>query len=104
KAIEDSAALPDKTEIAGVEGLLGYLRSKEAQVRKTLSYKLTGYALGRTVSLSDQTLIDRMTAKGGEATFTHLAIEIATSKQFRNRLVRDDSPAVTKSGTNTAMK
>jgi len=104
KAIEDSAALPDKTEIAGVEGLLGYLRSKDAQVRKTLSYKLAGYALGRTVSLSDQALIDRMTAKGGDATFTQLAIEIATSKQFRNRLVRDDGPAVTKSGTNTAMK
>ncbi|MGH9838333.1 MAG: DUF1592 domain-containing protein [Blastocatellia bacterium] len=100
KAIEDSAALPDKTEIAGVEGLLRYLRGKETQVRKTLSYKLAGYALGRTVSASDQALIERMTAKGGEATFTQLAMEIATSKQFRYRLVRDDSPATRKSAAN----
>ncbi|MGH9835471.1 MAG: DUF1592 domain-containing protein, partial [Blastocatellia bacterium] len=104
KPIEDSAALPDKTEIAGVEGLLRYLRNKDTQVRKTLSYKLVGYALGRAVSVSDQALIERMAAKGGEATFTQLAVEIATSKQFRYRLVRDDKPITTKSAANTAMR
>ncbi len=102
--IEDSAALSDKTEIAGVNGLLRYLKNKEPQVRKTLSYKLIGFALGRTVSASDQALVERMTAKGGEATFAQLATEIATSKQFRYRLSREDSPAATKNATNTAMR
>ncbi|MBP6821909.1 MAG: DUF1592 domain-containing protein [Acidobacteria bacterium] len=102
--IEDSAALADKTEIAGIDGLLKYLRAKEPQVRKTLSYKLTGYALGRTVLASDQLLIERMVNAGGNATFAQLATEIATSKQFRNRSGREESPATTKSAVNTAMK
>jgi hypothetical protein len=85
KPIEDSAALPDKTEIAGINGLLNFLRGKDTQVRKTLSYKLVGYALGRTVLASDQLLIDRMVQTGNNATFAQLATEIAISKQFRYR-------------------
>ncbi|MGH9802451.1 MAG: DUF1592 domain-containing protein, partial [Blastocatellia bacterium] len=105
--IEDSAALADKTEIAGVDGLLKYLRSKDSLVRKTLSYKLVGYALGRTVLASDQLLVDRMVNAGGEATFAQLAMEIATSKQFRNRIGREEIPAATsqtKIAINTAGK
>jgi len=83
--IEDAAALADKTEIKGVDGLLKYLQSKEAQFRKTLSHKLVGYALGRTVLASDQSLIDRMAQAGGDATIARLAAEIAASKQFRHR-------------------
>ncbi|MDX2042305.1 MAG: DUF1592 domain-containing protein [Acidobacteriota bacterium] len=103
-AIEDSAALSDKTEIAGVNGLLKYLRAKEPQVRKTLSYKLVGYALGRTVLASDQLLVERMVNAGSDATFAQLAMEIATSKQFRHRIAREDRPATTKSVANTAMR
>jgi mono/diheme cytochrome c family protein len=96
KAIEDSAALTDKTEIAGVNGLLDYLRGKEPQVRKTLSYKMVGYALGRTVQASDLALIDRMVQAGGEAEFSKLVLEIALSKQFRTRLGRQEAPATVK--------
>jgi mono/diheme cytochrome c family protein len=90
--IEDASALADRTEIKGVDGLLKYLQSKEAQVRKTLSYKLVGYALGRTVLASDQLLIERMTQAGGDATLAQLATEIATSKQFLNRRGREEHP------------
>ncbi len=96
--IEDAAALPDKTEIAGIDGLLNFLRGKEAQVRKTLSYKLVGYALGRTVLASDQLLIERMVQAGGDATFAQLATEIATSKQFRYRVGREENPAAPSAG------
>ncbi len=85
KPIDDSADLPDKTPITGVDGLLRFLKTKDEQVRKTLSYKLVGYALGRTVLASDLLLIDRMVKGGGEATFSQLVTEIATSRQFRNR-------------------
>jgi hypothetical protein len=85
KPIEDSAALADKTEIAGVDGLLNYLSKSEDQVMRTLSQKLLGYALGRTVLISDRPLIDRLIAAGGQATIAQLAGEIATSPQFRNR-------------------
>jgi hypothetical protein len=90
--IEDAAALADKTEIKGVDGLLNYLQSKEAQFRKTLSHKLIGYALGRTVLASDKLLIERMAKSGGDATFAQLAAEIATSKQFRHRRGQEESP------------
>jgi mono/diheme cytochrome c family protein len=108
KPIEDAAALADKTEIKGVDGLLNYLRSKETQVRKTLSYKLVGYALGRGVLASDQLLIERMVQAGGEASLTQLATEIATSKQFRTRRGREENPAAqpakSKVAVNTAVK
>jgi Protein of unknown function (DUF1592)/Protein of unknown function (DUF1588)/Protein of unknown function (DUF1587)/Protein of unknown function (DUF1595)/Protein of unknown function (DUF1585)/Cytochrome C oxidase, cbb3-type, subunit III len=104
KPIEDSAALPDKTEITGINGLLKFLRGKDTQVRKTLSYKLVGYALGRTVLASDQLLIERMVQTGGDATFAQLATEIATSKQFRNRAGQaEKSTAPTTGGAKIAM-
>lgn len=111
KPIEDSAALPDKTEIAGVDGLLQYIRAKEPQVRKTLASKLVGYALGRTVLASDQPLIERMVKTGSDATFAQLATEIATSKQFRYRLAQEEPPplpaippATSKVAINAAVK
>ena len=91
KAIEDSDELSDHTPIAGINGLLDYLKVKEDQVRRTLASKLLGYALGRTVLASDQPLIDRMVALGGTASFPALAAELITSKQFRNHLAAPDS-------------
>jgi len=61
------------------------LQSQDEQVRRTLSAKLLGYALGRTVQASDQPLIDRMIASGGGATFSQIVGEIVLSRQFRNR-------------------
>jgi mono/diheme cytochrome c family protein len=104
--VDTTAALPDKTEIKGVDGLLEYLRSKESQVRRNLSYKLVGYALGRTVLASDQLLIERMSAAGGDATIAQLAAEIAASKQFRNRRRREEgpeAPAKSKIALNTSL-
>lgn len=100
KPIDDSGVLTDKTEIAGVPGLLDYLKVKEDQVRRTLATKLVGYALGRTVQPSDQLLIDRMVATGGNSTFSQLASEIVASRQFRNHLGREDAPAIIKTATN----
>ncbi|HKQ77342.1 MAG TPA: DUF1592 domain-containing protein, partial [Blastocatellia bacterium] len=102
-SIEDAAALSDKTEIQGVDGLLKYLQSKEAQVRKTLSNKLIGYALGRTVMASDQLLIERMAQAGSDATLGRLAAEIATSKQFRYRRVGEETPQAPPAKSKVAM-
>jgi hypothetical protein len=101
--IEDAAELPDKTEINGVDGLLKYLRSKEPQVRKNLSYKLIGYALGRTVLASDQLLIDRMAQAGPDSPFSQLAAEIAVSKQFRNRRGREEKPETAQAPSKVAI-
>ena len=92
KAVDDTSELQDKTQIAGVEGLLKYLGTQQSQVLKTMSYKLVGYALGRTVQASDQPLIDKLTSAGGDATFANLVAEIVTSKQFRYRREQPDVP------------
>jgi hypothetical protein len=90
KPIDDSSTLGD-TQVAGVGGLLKYLSVEEKQVLRTLSYKLLGYALGRTVLASDQPLVEGMVAAGGDATLTQLITQIAISKQFRYRREQDDA-------------
>ena len=85
KPIEDFSALADDTKIAGVNGLLDYLKKQESQVLKTMSHKLVGYALGRTVLASDQPLIDQMVKAGSNAPFSQVISDIVTSKQFRYR-------------------
>jgi hypothetical protein len=91
KPVDDTGTLSDKTQIDGVKGLLTYLQSQDALVRRTLSWKLLGYAFGRTVMASDQPLIGQMTAHGPDTKFSELVTAIVTSDQFRNHLARQDS-------------
>ena len=91
-AVDTTGEFADKTKVVGADGLLEYLKSKEAQVTKTLSKKMLGYALGRTVLASDRALIDELTAAGGNATFSDLAIKIVTSRQFRHHQGQDNRP------------
>ena len=86
KAVDVTGEFADKTTIVGAEGLLKYLQSQDKQVMTTLSKKMIGYALGRTVRASDRPLIDEMAAAGGDASFSDLAVTIVTSRQFRNRV------------------
>jgi len=97
KPIIDSRKTGDNTEIAGVDGLLSYLKKQESQVLKTFSQKLVGYALGRTMLVSDQPLIEKLSQSGG-ANFSKLIQEIVTSRQFRNRRAADE-PAMTATNT-----
>ena len=92
KPIQDSAVASDKSKIDGVDGLLRYLKANEKQVTRTLAYKLTGYALGRTVLASDEMLIERMAQGGGAIAFSDLVGQIVSSRQFRFRLGKEASP------------
>ena len=89
KPVDVTGELADDTKIAGTRGLLEYLQSKDKQVMTTLSKKMIGYALGRTVRGSDRPLIEAMTAHGGDASFSDLAIAIVNSRQFRNRAAEE---------------
>lgn len=93
KEVYDSGTTFDHAEISGAQGLLGYLQAKDEQVRRTLATRLVGYSLGRTVAPSDTALIDRMVNEGGNAPFSQLVLDVVTSRQFRNRLGREDAPA-----------
>jgi hypothetical protein len=89
KPVDVTGELADDTKIVDTKGLLDYLRSKDKQVMRTLSKKMLGYALGRTVRGSDRPLIDTMTAAGNNASFSDLAIAIVNSRQFRNRAAEE---------------
>jgi len=84
-AVDVTGEFADKSTITGVDGLLGYLHGKDAQIRKTLAKKMLGYALGRTVLASDRALVDDLIQAGDNATFSDLALKIVGSRQFRNR-------------------
>ena len=85
KPVDDTGEFADKTTIVGTPGLLKYLQSQDKQVLTTLSRKMLGYALGRTVRGSDRPLLEAMAGAGGDASFATLASTIVTSRQFRNR-------------------
>jgi hypothetical protein len=91
KPVDVTGEFADKTTIVGADGLLKYLQGKDALVMKTLSKKMLGYALGRTVLASDQRLVNDMIASGFDSTFADLAVKIVTSRQFRTREGRDDT-------------
>lgn len=84
-AVDVTGEFADKSTISGVDGLLGYLHGKDAQVRKTLAKKMLGYALGRTILASDRALVDDLIKSGEGATFADLAVKIVSSRQFRHR-------------------
>jgi hypothetical protein len=63
RPVDVSVELKDGTRFEGVEGLRAWLLEKRRKdVARTFSQKLLGYALGRAVTLTDQTLIDEMVA------------------------------------------
>jgi hypothetical protein len=102
KPVDVTGEFADKTTIVGADGLLTYLHGKDALVMKTLSKKMLGYALGRTVLASDQRLINDMIASGFDSTFADLATRIVTSRQFRTREGRDDAASPVPSHTPAA--
>ncbi len=84
--VDSKATLKDGTEFDGIDGLRAYLLTKKKDVIVRLfCRRLLGYALGRSVTLSDTALIDDMVkeldAKGGKVTAALQAI--VCSPQFR---------------------
>ena len=84
--IDASTKLMDGTAIDGHEGLRSYLLSQRADAfERQFCRKLLGYALGRSVQLSDEPLLDDIQAKlAANGHRVHVAIEvIVSSRQFR---------------------
>ncbi len=102
QAVDDTGEFADKKTIAGASGLLEYLQGKDKQVMTTLSRKMLGYALGRTMLASDRPLIGEMTAAGANASFSDLALRIVTSRQFRYRADGDGAAAAIATATSNA--
>jgi hypothetical protein len=91
-SVDTVGEFADGRTIDGAQGLLGYLRTRDAQVMKTFARKVLGYALGRTIIASDAPLVNEMTTGAGDATFAELAVKVATSRQFRHHQGRGVEP------------
>jgi hypothetical protein len=79
------ATTRDGVEIDGFAGLRGYLAGpRREDLLRALAHKLTGYALGRAVTLSDRELVDELTktmVDGGR--WSDVLLVIVRSEQFR---------------------
>ena len=84
--IDTASVLRDGTRITGVEGLQEYLSTtRRKDFLETFCRRLLGYALGRSVQLSDKPLIDEMLQQLSEKDYRiSVAVElIVLSPQFR---------------------
>lgn len=86
KAIQSTSRVADGTELDGAPGLQKYLLStREDAVRRQFCRKLLGYALGRSIQLSDELLMSEMQRRlEANENRVGVAIEaIVESRQFR---------------------
>jgi hypothetical protein len=84
--IDTRTKLKDGTEFDGPDGLRTYLLKKKKDVIVRLFCKrLLGYALGRSVTLSDTSLLDEMVAELSkyDGTISTAVLTIVRSPQFR---------------------
>lgn len=92
RAIDNTVKLPTGEDARGVSEFSEYLaQHRRSDFTRTLNRKLLGYALGRSLQLSDIVLLDQMettlTANGNRA--VPLFEAIVTSDVFRNQRCRD---------------
>lgn len=85
-AIDTHVKLPNGTELEGLEGLRTYLlTTRRDDFLRQFCRKLLGYALGRSVQLSDKPLIEAMLTqlKSNDHRITAAIEQIVRSPQFR---------------------
>lgn len=85
--LDDSAILPNGTEIDGVEGLKKYLLQNEKdRFSRALASKMLAYGLGRSLVLEDRATVE-MLVRSFEKNYrlSDLIIAIAQSDTFQNK-------------------
>lgn len=90
RAADTKTVVFDGTAVDGLAGLRDYMASqRHADFLRQFSRKMLGYALGRSVQLSDQPLIDDLTStEGGQ--IGKMIENIVRSPQFRE--IRGSGP------------
>jgi hypothetical protein len=96
RPVDNVVRLLSGEEVRGVPEFGRYLASHRRQdFVRTLCHKFLGYALGRSLQLSDQPLLEKMQADLQAKDFHLSALfeRVATSPQFRNQRCRDFTPS-----------
>jgi len=98
--VDTRAAIPDRSapgaarDVEGLSGLRSILlENHREEFRRQFARKLLGYALGRSVLVSDEPLLERLEAAAGDGAVRMVQL-IADSPQFRTIRGRDlpDAP------------
>ena len=92
RPIDNRSELPDGTTATGIPQLIEYIGAQRKEdFVKTLCRKFLGYALGRSVALTDQPLLHEMQEKlaENEYRFSVLFETVVVSPQFRRQRGRD---------------
>jgi hypothetical protein len=95
RPVDDEAVLPSGQSARGIGGLIEYIEQHRRQdFTRTLCRKFLGYALGRSVVLSDQPLLNEMehALEQNNGRFSALFETVVLSPQFRRRRGDDFSP------------
>ncbi len=90
RAVETAVTFPGDVKGEGLAGLKSFIKDyREENFVDNFSRKLLAFALGRSLQLSDEGLIDRMkdNLKANDYRFSAAALTIAQSPQFRTRRV-----------------
>jgi hypothetical protein len=88
RAVDTSATFPDGGDRAGFDGLREYIQARrQDDFVSGLSRRLLAYGLGRSLTLSDELLIEQMREKlvKDDYRFDSLIESIVTSPQFRTK-------------------
>jgi hypothetical protein len=95
RAIQVVGTVPGGKTAEGVAGLIDYVEGHRLQdFHRNLCRKFLGYALGRSVLLSDQPLLQEMEEKlQAEQSFSALFETVVLSPQFRRQRGRDYAAA-----------
>ena len=92
RKIDNAAPLPNGEIAQGINGLIGYIEEhRKHDFIQTLCRRFLGYALGRSVQLSDQPLLNRMAKnlEDNDYRFSVLFETVVLSQQFRSQRGRD---------------
>ena len=83
--IDPSAALPDGTELGGLDGLKTYLLDHRREFARELTRKMLGYALGRALRPSDRCTVETVVGRLAESGYNsqELILGIVESVPFR---------------------
>ena len=88
RVVDHVAVLPNGETADGIPGLIDYIDQHRRQdFIRTMCRKFLGYALGRSVALSDQILLDEMEAalERNEYRFSVMFEAVVRSPQFRKQ-------------------
>lgn len=94
RPIDENAEFPGGETGRGIPGLIQYIeKNRKRDFVRTLCRKFLGYALGRSVMLSDSILLEQMedALRKNDYRFSVLFETVVKSPQFRNQRGRDFS-------------